>query len=139
VRIPTNNALSGSATPGIDCLCRACLQVGPVRKQDTSAPATPAPNRRAFWDKHPGLVWSNRNAPDDAFISAALREGRFLQLLDIAVEFGIKRLLRQWELEKAEGDLPPRLIFRVEENLAIIEEAYAKSAAGRNGPPLAQT
>jgi len=87
-----------------------------------AAPPPPA-NRRAFWDRHPGLVWSNRNAPDDAFISAALRQNRFLQLLDIAREFGPDRLRQQWQRELTEGDLSPRLISAVEENLHIIEKA----------------
>jgi hypothetical protein len=90
------------------------------------------PNRRPFWDRHPGLVWSNRNAPDDAFISTALRKNRFLQLLDIAKEFGPERLRQQWQRELAEGDLPQRLVSRVEENLEIIEQAkaHADAAAG---------
>lgn len=94
--------------------------------------ASPPPaNRRAFWDRHPGLVWSNRNAPDDAFISAALRQNRFLQLLDIAVEFGPERLRAQRQLELAEGDLSPRLIAGVEENLGIIEQAKTHAPASR--------
>ena len=94
--------------------------------------ASPPPaNRRAFWDRHPGLVWSNRQAPDDAFISAALRQNRFLQLLEIAVEFGPERLRAQWQRELAEGDLSPRLIAGVEENLSIIEQAKADAPASR--------
>lgn len=92
-----------------------------------AAPPPPA-NRRAFWDRHPGLVWSNRNAPDDAFISAALRQNRFLQLLDIAREFGPERLRQQWQRELAEGNLSPRLIAGVEENLQIIEKAKADAS-----------
>ncbi len=109
----------------------------PVRDSSRKSPVTAleenAANRRAFWDRHPGLVWSNRNAPDDAFLSAALRKGRFLQLLEIAAEFSIARLRRQWELEKKCGDLSPGFIQRTEENLTIIEESYAKSVAARNG------
>ena len=93
------------------------------------SPASPAPNHRAFWDRHPGLVWSNRHAPDDAFISAALRKNRFLQLLNIAKEFGPARLRQQWQRELAEDDLSGRLIARVEENLGIIEQAKAHAAA----------
>ena len=97
-----------------------------------TAPPEPAPppNRRAFWDQHPGLVWSNRNAPDDAFISAALRKNRFLQLLDIAKEFGPERLRQQWLLELAEGDIPAWFVAKIEENLEIIEQAKAHAAAG---------
>ncbi|HWB01857.1 MAG TPA: hypothetical protein VG796_02460 [Verrucomicrobiales bacterium] len=108
----------------------------PVRDFSTETPETPEsgpPNRRAFWDRHPGLVWSNRNAPDEAFISAALRKGRFLQLLEIAVEFGVARLRRQWEVEKQCGDLTAGMISRTEENLTIMEEAYARSVAARDG------
>lgn len=92
----------------------------------------PAANRRAFWDRRPGLVWSNRHAPDDAFISAALRKNRFLQLLDIAQEFGPECLRQQWRRELAEGDIPAWFAAKVEENLRIIEEAnaHAQAAAG---------
>ena len=102
----------------------------PVTAIKTSA--SPAPNRRAFWDRHPGLVWSNRHAPDDAFISAALRKNRFLQLLDIAKEFGPARLRQQWQRELAEDDQPAWFVAKVEENLDIIEQAkaHADSAAG---------
>ncbi len=94
--------------------------------------SAPPANRRAFWDRHPGLVWSNRNAPDDAFISAALRKNRFLQLLDIAKEFGPARLREQWQRELAEDDIPAWFVAKIEENLQIIEQAkaYAQSAAG---------
>jgi len=107
--------------------------LGSVSAPSDSPPADPPPpNRRAFWDQHPGLVWSNRNAPDDAFISAALRKNRFLQLLDIAREFGPERLRRQWQLELAEGDLSERIIAGVEENLDIIEQAKADASAAGN-------
>jgi hypothetical protein len=91
--------------------------------------AAEAPNRRSFWDRHPGLVWSNRQAPDDAFISAALRKNRFLQLLDIAREFGAARLRHQWQRELAEGDIPDWFTAKVDENLRIIEQAQADADA----------
>jgi hypothetical protein len=122
-----------------DCLENEHLAFMPAPEQSSQepSPAPPnTPNRRAFWDRHPGLVWSNRNAPDDAFISAALQKGRFLQLLEIAIEFGVFRLRRQWELEKQAGDLSEAMILRTEENLIIMEEAYAKSVAARNGASL---
>ncbi|HUF61125.1 MAG TPA: hypothetical protein VMN36_03545 [Verrucomicrobiales bacterium] len=89
----------------------------------------PSANRRAFWDLHPGLVWSNRNAPDDAFISAALPKNRFLQLLDIAREFGPERLRQQWRRELAEDDIPEWFAAKIEENLQIIEQAKARADA----------
>ncbi len=103
-----------------------------MQASETSAEseAVRAPsNRRAFWDRHPGLVWSNRHAPDDAFISAALRKNRFLQLLDIAKEFGTERLRRQWHRELAEGDIPAWFAAKIEENLLIIEEARTRADA----------
>lgn len=103
------------------------------------APDSSEPNRRAFWRRHPGLVWSNPNAPDDAFISAALQKNRFLQLLDIAAEFGVERLRRRWEVEKSCGDLSAGQVIRTEENITIMEQAYAKSIAAGNGPRVAKT
>jgi hypothetical protein len=90
-------------------------------------------NHREFWDRHPGLVWSNRNAPDDAFISAALRKGRFLQLLDIAVEFGIDRLKTAWKVELSCDDLSDATIKRTNEALNTLEEANDRAVTTRNG------
>ncbi len=96
-----------------------------------------AQNRRAFWDRYPGLVWSNRNAPDDAFIAAALRKGRFLELLDVAVEFGVGRLLTVWEAELACDDLPAGVVRRAEQVLSILKEANERVVATRNGESVA--
>ncbi len=59
--------------------------------------------RNPFWQRHPGLVWSNPEADDSVFICAALLRPRFTRLLDIAMEFGIGRLRAEWELLRAEG------------------------------------
>lgn len=89
-------------------------------------------NRAAFWQRHPGLVWSNPQASDEVFISAALRKARFLLLLDLAVEFGTARLRRQWEVEKLEGRMGKRPMAWTEENLRLIEESYARHASTRD-------
>ncbi|MDB6039367.1 MAG: hypothetical protein JWM99_3208 [Verrucomicrobiales bacterium] len=56
-----------------------------------------------FWEKHPGLVWSNPNAGDEVYIRAALLKPRYLQLLEIALEFGLDRLRHEWKLLKEEN------------------------------------
>ena len=58
----------------------------------------------AFWQQHPGLVWSNRNASDDVRIRAALLRPTFPLLLDIAVEFGPDRLEHEWNLLVADPE-----------------------------------
>ena len=52
--------------------------------------------RTSFWERYPGLVWSNRNASDQVYIRAALLKPRFSELLEIALEFGLDRVQREW-------------------------------------------
>ncbi|CAN5676153.1 hypothetical protein BH09VER1_BH09VER1_02380 [soil metagenome] len=52
----------------------------------------------AFWDKHPGIVWSNRRAGDSVMIVNALLRPNFHLLLDIAHHFGLARLKAHWEV-----------------------------------------
>src|SRR5437016_3847106 len=59
-------------------------------------PAAVAERHQQFWQKHPGLVWSNPEADDGVHIHAALLRPRFDRLLDIAVEFGLDRLRLEW-------------------------------------------
>lgn len=89
-------------------------------------------NHREFWAKHPGLIWSNRNAPDDAFIAAALRAGRFLQLLDIAVEFGLERMWSVWNVLKAEGELSRHCIDHTEQALSLLDRAHERATTPRD-------
>ena len=49
-----------------------------------------------FWNRHPGLVWSNRRADDGVRIRAALARPRFEQLLDISRHFGLERVRAEW-------------------------------------------
>src|ERR1051325_10778349 len=66
-------------------------------------------NNREFWRRHPGLVWSNPEAPDAVFIRAALLKARFTELLDIAIEFGLDRLKEEWRVLDEEGTPKARL------------------------------
>lgn len=63
--------------------------------------AQPTENK-TFWLKHPGLVWSNRNAGDEVRIRAALMRPLFPVLLDIAARFGIERLEEEWAVLRAD-------------------------------------
>ncbi|HMC27264.1 MAG TPA: hypothetical protein VKM56_05650 [Verrucomicrobiae bacterium] len=49
-----------------------------------------------FWQRHPGLVWSNPEAEDAVYIRAALLRPRFGQLLEIASQFGFERVQSEW-------------------------------------------
>jgi hypothetical protein len=87
-------------------------------------------NRGAFWQRHPGLVWSNPDADDSAFICAALLRPRFTLLLDIAAEFGVERLRREWELLREENSAEAqRAAAPVERILNHIEKGFALAAA----------
>jgi hypothetical protein len=80
-----------------------------------------------FWQRHPGLVWSNPAAEDSTHIRAALLQPRFSQLLDIAREFGLPQLRREWELLKLEGTVEARraqgpverILEKIERGLAL--------------------
>ncbi|HEV2393253.1 MAG TPA: hypothetical protein VG146_12940 [Verrucomicrobiae bacterium] len=87
-------------------------------------------SRRAFWEQHPGLVWSNPGAGDSAHIRAALVRPRFSQLLEIALEFGLKRVRQEWAILRAEGTPESaRAQPIVERILQHIEEGFARVAA----------
>jgi hypothetical protein len=89
-----------------------------------NAPANP------FWQSHPGLVWSNPAANDAMHIRAALVRPRYSQLLDIALEFGIARLRREWaELQPDDSRDVVRARPSVERILAHIEKGFALAAA----------
>lgn len=82
-----------------------------------------------FWQKHRGLVWSNPNADDSTHIRAALLRPRFTLLLDIAVEFGLERVRREWlELKKDATREVLRAREPVERILSNIEKGFALAA-----------
>jgi hypothetical protein len=89
-------------------------------------------NSNPIWQKHRGLVWSNPAAEDGAYIRAALVRPRFGRLLDIAVEFGLDRLRREWAgLQEIETREVLRAREPVKRILANIEKGFAL-AASRN-------
>ena len=83
-----------------------------------------------FWKRHPGLVWSNPEAPDSAYIRAALLRPRFGRLLDIALEFGVERLRGEWQVLLADPTPETeRARQAVERILRNIEQGFALAAA----------
>ena len=87
-------------------------------------------SKQDFWKGHPGLVWSNPQAPDSVYIRAALLRPRFGRLLDIALEFGAERLRHEWQALVA--DPTPeveRARAAVERILGNIEQGFALAAA----------
>lgn len=86
--------------------------------------------RREFWQKHPGLVWSNPDAEDSVWIRAALLRPRFRWLLDIAIEFGLERLQREWALLQTDRTREAeRARSSVERILQNIETGFHRAAA----------
>ncbi|MCB1228783.1 MAG: hypothetical protein KDN19_00860 [Verrucomicrobiae bacterium] len=80
------------------------------------------------WQKHPGLVWSNRQANDSVRIRAALSRPRFDQLLDVVEAFGLNRVQREWsmlDLENTAETQRARPI--VERILRNIEEGFRRA------------
>jgi hypothetical protein len=84
-----------------------------------------------FWQKHPGLVWSNPAADDAVHIRAALLRPRFSRLLDIALEFGLERVRAEWAALRDAG-LPEAAAAAkpVERILRHIEEGFQFAARG---------
>jgi hypothetical protein len=68
------------------------------------------PESALFWKKHPGLVWSNRNAGDAVRIRAALLRPSFPVLLDIASHFSLKRLEEEWAILYADPETDTRRV-----------------------------
>lgn len=89
----------------------------------------PASTHARFWQKHPGLVWSNPAADDSVYIRAALLRPRFSRLLEIALEFGPERLHAEWmtvsSLPEAASAANP--VGRI---LRHIEEGFRLAASG---------
>ena len=85
-----------------------------------------------FWARHPGLAWSNPEADDSVRIRAALLRPQFRRLLDIAREFGLSRLRREWDALAHDEDkaLFERARIPVERILKNIEEGFARADAG---------
>jgi hypothetical protein len=85
--------------------------------------------RAAFWEKFPGLVWSNQNPSDTVCIRAALTVPRFETLLQIAHEFGLERLRAEWSILVEEGTYETRRAAPIVERiLRNIEKGFALAA-----------
>jgi hypothetical protein len=100
----------------------------PLRISDTvTAVNTP---RHEFWRQYPGIIWSNPDADDGAYIRAALLRPRFGRLLHIAAEFGLERVRTEWETLCTEGTLQmARARPSVERILQNVEKGFALAAA----------
>jgi hypothetical protein len=101
-------------------------------KQETVAPETEGEGtpREEFWKRHPGFVWSNRQAGDGVRIRAALLRPIFPVLLEIAVEFGLERLEQEWAVlrgdEETDTDRVERFVAQI---LGNIRRGYEQACA----------
>lgn len=87
--------------------------------------------RHEFWKRFPGLVWSNPDADDTVRIRAALLRPKFSRLLEIAIEFGVERLHREWAVLKSEDSSEVRRATgSVERILRNIEKGFSIAATG---------
>ena len=86
---------------------------------------------REFWQRHPGLVWSNPEADDSVRIRAALMRPRFSLLLSVALEFGLERLGQEWsELLNDRTINTGRVRSVVHRVLTNIEKGFARATSG---------
>lgn len=84
-----------------------------------------------FWEKFPGLVWSNPNASDAVQIRAALTQPRFETLLQIAQEFGLKRVRAEWKVLTDEATTETKRARPIVERiLGNIEKGFALATKG---------
>ena len=85
-----------------------------------------------FWQRHPGLVWSNPEADDSVFIRAALLKPTFTRLLDVVLEFGLEKVKDEWATLQADHSKEvKRAASAVARIFANIEKGFAL-AASRN-------
>ena len=88
-----------------------------------NAPAT------EFWQRHPGLVWSNPAADDSVHIRAALLKPTFSRLLDVALEFGLDRMRAEWtDLQLDHSREVARAAPVVARIFTNIEKGFARAA-----------
>jgi len=94
--------------------------------------------RSEFWERFPGLVWSNSKAGDSVRIRAALLRPRFETILAIALEFGLERIDGEWAILTSDPETNTRrskpLVERI---IANIRKGFALADAGNSaGLPL---
>lgn len=115
------------ARRGAACRVRSCVALPIAQRYSSCVTAAHA----AFWDRHPGLVWSNPDASDDVRICAMLLRPRFLDLLDIVLEFGADRIGAKWQALREE-DTPEarRAAPVVERILRNVQRGMALAVSG---------
>ncbi len=82
--------------------------------------------RDEFWKKFPGLVWSNSQASDAVMIRATLMQYRFHQLLEVCLEFGLDRVMHEFEMTRDELGAPER-ISTISEMLTNIRKGFQRA------------
>ena len=88
-------------------------------------------SHKAFWTAHPGLVWSNPDASDEVMIRAALLKPRFSEILDIALEFSVDRVEREWNALRDENtEEARRAAPAVERIIANVRRGAALASRG---------
>lgn len=99
-------------------------------------PASVAELRARY--KH--LVWCNpEGAPDVVFQAAALRRGRFLELLDFAVVFGLDVMRAAWaSLQRDEPEVAARCAAAVTRIFTHLEIGACR-AQGQESPRVGHT
>ncbi len=76
-----------------------------------------------------GVLWSNANAPEQAYVRAALLRPRFHLILAIALELGLDRVTAEWDFLKAYGgDRTERVAGPVERMIGNIGEGFRHAA-----------
>ena len=87
--------------------------------------------RSAFWERFPGLIWSNSKAGDSVRIRAALLRPRFETLLAIAIEFGLERVETEWAVLTSDPETDTRRAKPlVERIIGNIQKGFALAEAG---------
>ena len=82
------------------------------------------------WENFPGLVWSNRQAPDEVRIRAALMKPSFPVLLAIATAFGPDRLEHEWAVLRTDPETDTQRVEpAVTQILTNIRRGYEQAGA----------
>lgn len=60
----------------------------------------------AFWDKHPGIAWSNPHADNNTMIVITIYQFRTKALDDVIRHFGTQTVQNIWHYMKSHAELP---------------------------------
>ncbi len=88
--------------------------------REISPPPAPRKSEVTLNRRHPGLVWSNANAPKEIYIRKALLNPRFGKLLKLAQEFGLESLKREWDLLSTQSTDESKEVPRVSSEVTRI-------------------